>query len=359
MRRAGFLALACCLAAVGCGGEDKPAASTPAATATASATATATAEAALDVAVDRRIELLSVISRLAGVPPFTEARTPYAAAVDRHFAAFSDHPAVAATRTALHEHGVSYDAPMALAVYLGEDLRPIRRLDPLPPGLDDRWRGVDLAAYLAQVRRFAADSGFERFEDGQAGAHADAQARFADVARAPVVGFFDRVFGPRPGSTYRIVPGLLSGPYSFGVRAVRPDGTQAVTPVMALDSPSLEFLAHEIAHSYVNPIFDARVEELAATARPLFATVEAQMRDQAYTTPLIMTNESVVRAVTVLLLADQAGQAEADRSLAKDESLGFTWTRELAAAIDRLRERGRVEPGALADVTREVFRDAL
>ena len=47
----------------------------------------------IDVGADARIELLSVLERLAGRPEYGVAATPYARAVDEWFAPFADDPA--------------------------------------------------------------------------------------------------------------------------------------------------------------------------------------------------------------------------------------------------------------------------
>ncbi len=160
-----------------------------------------------EVAVDRRIELFSILFRLAGAEEYGQATaTGYLAEVDRHFAPYRDHPAVAASRRVRQEAGIGFDAPMSLAVFLDDDLRLIRPLSPWPEALDDRWRKVDVAAYLADVRRFAADSGFDAFFTGQRAYFAGVEDRFRALLRSgDPVAWFDRFFGARAGASYRLV----------------------------------------------------------------------------------------------------------------------------------------------------------
>ncbi len=331
---------------------------------------TSTASAApseFEVAVDPRIELLSILFRLAGAQPYGEAETPYAIAVDEHFSSFADHPAVGDAVELARRSGISYDAVVELAAYLDESFEPATRLDPLPPGLDPRWEGADIEAFLAAVRRFADDADFAGFHESQAAYHSDVEAAFASfLAGKPVIDFFDAAFGPIDDASYSVVPGLLTGGFGFGTMAILPGGTE-VADIAFLEAPdsdgiphpttrSLEFLVHEFAHSYVNPVFDARTGEMRTSAEPLFHEVEQQMRDQAYTTYPIMVNESVVRALTVIYLRERVGEAAAASSLAEQERLGFFWTAELVAAIETELERaGRLEPNALVRLTQDVF----
>lgn len=353
------------IGAVGCGdsGSDAGGGSQ------APGTAAAGSSNEFHIAVDRRVELLSVLFRLAGAPPYADSETPYALAVDDHFGQSGQHPGVAATAALARERGISYDAPVELAAYLDDSIRPIRPLDPLPPGLDPRWKGVDVDAYLRQVRRFAANSRFGDFYRSQSEYHAAVEAAFrAYLAETPVIDWFDETFGRLPGASYRVVPGLLTGGFGFGTSAKRSDGGLDIAQVVFLESPdehgvpqptthSLENLVHELAHSYVNPIFDARVESMRASALPLFRLVEPAMREQAYTSYPIMVNESVVRAITVLFLRDRATEEDAQRSLQEQRELSFLWTAELVEALDaeRRRSSGRLEPEALVRVTRQIF----
>src|SRR5262249_11862886 len=154
------------------------------------------------------------------------------------------------------------------------------------------------------------------------------EKRFRDfLADKPVVAWFDAAFGRRKGTSYHLVPGLLTGPMSYGVSA--PGVFVEVMTLGASDEMTHGLLAHELAHSYVNPIVEAQRWD----ALPSYAKVRDVMARQAYTTQVLFVDESVVRALTVLYLGDRVGAEAARRSLAEQEKLGFLWTAELAAAL--------------------------
>lgn len=317
----------------------------------------------LPVAVDRRVELLSILFRLAGAPPYPQAATPYARAVDAWFGRLRADPAVVATRE-LIARGIAYDGPVQLAVQLDDRWRLT-----VPRGdLDPRWRRVDVAGYLALVRRFAQVSdvaGFLRGQRGYAAAVEGADRRL--LGDRPIVDWYERLLGRRPGARYAVAPGLLSGGHSFSARG---HGGRAVLLVLFLEAPgadgvprptvgSVEFLAHELAHSWVNPIFGAAAARLRPVATPVFRRVAGAMRGQAYPTPRIMVDESVVRALTVLFLRDRVGADAARRSLADQQRLGFAWTPALASALDALRRAhgGRLDPDAAVAATARVLQE--
>src|SRR5678816_4139586 len=65
------------------------------------------------VSVDPRVELLSLIFRLAGNPEYNRPRVDsYSHDVETHFEAFRDHPVVALASQLRNTRGVSYDACM-------------------------------------------------------------------------------------------------------------------------------------------------------------------------------------------------------------------------------------------------------
>jgi Domain of unknown function (DUF4932) len=330
------------------------------------APAGAAKERGLRVAVDVRVELLSILCRLAGYPEYSRARTPYAAAVDRHFAHFSGHAAVRSMKGLHARWAISHNAPVALALYLDGNFTPVHSFTPMPPGLDARWEGAPVEAFLAEVREFFAVSGAADFFTAQGKYRVAVEARFRDVlADKPVLGWFDGVFGANPGATYVVMPGLLTGPHSYGAYAVHDDGSKEVAQVMSLDNvdaeglprpnnQTVETLVHEIAHSYVNAVFDPRAEEIRAAAEPLFVRFAAPMRAQAYGSYRVMVNESVVRAVTVLFIRERGSAARAERAIAEQAQLSFPWTGDLAAALGEVRRRrhGKLSDADLFQATR-------
>lgn len=304
-----------------------------------------------EVRVDRRVELLSILHRLGGGDEYRKApATAYVAEIDRTFARFRDHPAVRATTALRAKHGISYDAPIILAVHLDDRLE-LRNAAELP-ALDARFEGVNVEAYVTKIREFAAVTDFEAFVARQEAHYARAAATLRTVVEAEdPVGWFDAFFGERDRARYIVVPGLLNGPQNFGVRATLPDGTLEMYQVLGVntkhglpptDDDTVSLLVHEMAHSYVNPLFERHAAALSAAGSALFRLVEKPMRAQAYQNATTMLHESGVRAVTALYLSDRKG-AEAGAAAARAEvRRSFVWTHELVALFRTFRkERAR------------------
>ncbi|MDQ3370517.1 MAG: DUF4932 domain-containing protein, partial [Myxococcota bacterium] len=303
------------------------------------------------VRVDRRVELISILQRLGGGPEYRQApRTPYVAAVDAAFGPFRSHPAVAATTALRAQHGISFDAPMILAVHL-DDAFALVNPDELAE-LDARWQGVDHAAYAALLRDFAEATKFAAFFDAHRAHHDAVAAKLRGVLDAEhPVAWFDGLFGVRTRSRYVVVPGLLTGPASFGVRATLPDGTSELYQILGVtgadglpvvDADTVALLVHEMAHSYINPVFERHRAAFERSGAALYGLVADRMRAQAYANWMTMINESGVRAVTVLYLRDRKG-ADAGAAAARAELRhGFAWINELTEVFRKYqRDRAR------------------
>src|SRR6202012_4702215 len=96
------------------------------------------AAAGVTVHVDRRVQLVSAVERLAGANEYTEsARTPYIDDLDKQLAPFAHHPAIEMARK-LYRDGIAFDAPMAFAILFDDPHRTadLRAEDP-------RWNHGD------------------------------------------------------------------------------------------------------------------------------------------------------------------------------------------------------------------------
>ncbi len=328
------------------------------------------AEDRMPVVIDQRFETLAVIQRLSGSPVYASTGLPYLNSTDQYFAAFKGHEVVTATAEWRARQGYNRDAVARLAVYLDDQLQPTRPLDPRPPGLDDpRFAGVDLDAYLALVRDFASDANVAAFFATHAAHYARTVKTMRDfLAAHPVLPWFESVFGAKPGATYRVAMGLLNYPWNFGVRAVRADGGEDALIVMFLENAdrtgayrpgdkTLELLAHELAHTFVNHVVDAHLDELADVQRTIYAKVGKQMEAQAYGDPRIVLEESVVRAISILFLRERSTPAHAAAALDDQLQQSFLWTAELADALAELRatQGGKLPEDGMIAATKQAI----
>lgn len=303
----------------------------------------------ITAAVDPRVELLSIIFRLAGNREFNDpqAASPYSAAVDQHFAPFKEHAAVTMARRLRAERGIGHDAVTSLAVHWTDarELKERAPFDAQPTRLEGRWSASEAREFTSAARQFAADSGFAAWVDAHADLHQKAAARMAAVLeKRDYRGWLDKFFGSRPQAEYSVIVSLLDGPNGRGVSVLHPGGREEIFAVMGVtqfDAKGVPMIAdsiapwlvHEFAHSYVNPLVDRHEQALQPAGERIYKHCATIMANQAYTTWKIMVYESLVRAAVVRHLLTIDGQPAAEQQAIQDHDRGFRWIGPLAKAL--------------------------
>ncbi|MFY9344608.1 MAG: DUF4932 domain-containing protein [Planctomycetota bacterium] len=308
---------------------------------------TATAP-AIDVRVDPRIELLSVVFRLAGNPEYSQGRVKsYTDAVDAHFGEHKNHTVIQHARRLRATRGISFDAVAGYALHFDgiEQLGEAVPFDPLPARLDKRWTTADARAFAADLREFVQDTAALGFFAARQELYAGAEAAMRDVlAKHCNLAWFDAFFGARPGARFRLCLGLLNGGSNYGPSVLRADGTEDLYCVLGCwqtDDAGKPLFArtvvgtvvHEFCHSYCNPVVDAHLAQLQPAGDKLFELVAAEMKEQAYANARTMLCESLVRASVVRYVLAAQGREAAVAEVKEQVARAFHWTGELAALL--------------------------
>ncbi len=310
------------------------------------------ASARIEVSVDPRIELLAVVQCLAGYEQLGGAGLSYRREALERFAPWRAHPAVTLFARMARE-GFTHDAPPAVMLRLAEP--PALELRaPFSVYLETRAGGRrQLFAFLDSLRDFATESRFMEFH----AAHAGLFRRLVEetrrvLPRTRVVGSLEDYFGVREHGYHLILAPLLhAGGYAAEVE--RPPG---IVDCYAILGPSrtshgrprfwgpdaLEALLwHEFSHVFVGNLPEACRLRIAADSA-LFEPLRARMLPQGYARWEVCADEHLVRAVGVRLVALLEGDRAAEKALALQLRLGFTYLPRLLAALERYeRERAR------------------
>jgi len=300
------------------------------------------------VRVDPRVELLSIIFRLAGNPEYGKGRVPgYTAAVEKHFGKYRDHDAVTLARDLRARRGVSYDAVAGMAVHLADvpSLKPVVPLDPWPEALDRRWTAGDAKRFLEAAGRFRDESKFPAFFEARKLLYDLGVSRMkALLAKDAGFDWFTRFFGEKPAARFTLILGMLNGPMCYGPRVVRPDGTEelfCVLGVWQVDADGkpvftkdmLGIVAHEFCHSFVNPLVDRHLDTFERAGKAIYPTVRDAMARQAYVNWETMVKESLVRACVVRYVLATRGAAAAKEEADAQLTLSFSWVPEFAVLL--------------------------
>ncbi|MHC4550545.1 MAG: DUF4932 domain-containing protein [Planctomycetota bacterium] len=307
------------------------------------------AEPALAVNVDPRVELLSIIFRLAGNPEYSQGKVAsYVADVEAHFGKHRQHAAIETARRLRREYGVSFDAVMSMAVHV-EDARTLKEavpFSPRPAELDRRWRVADARLFLDKARRFAEETDFAGFLKEHQPLFDTAVTRFHQVVEESA-GFdwFDRFFGARPGARFTVALGMLNGGACYGPRiriSRKREDLYCILGVWSTDDEGLprfdrdmlSTVAHEFCHSYVNWLVDKNEKKLKKAGETIYPLVASEMKRQAYGNWKTMMCESLVRASVVRYVHATRGPEAAQKEVEAQVGRSFRWTPQLSELLE-------------------------
>jgi hypothetical protein len=295
----------------------------------------------ISVSVDPRVELMSIIFRLAGNREYNMSQfLTYVGDIEKHFGQFKDHPVVKLAKQLRNTRGVSYDAVMSMAIHIKDvnDFDLLVPLDPRPQTLDPRWEASSVVEFLEKAKMFAQETKFNEFFDAHKPMYNRASANFRSMMEKEAhLEWFDEFFGEKPGAEFNICLGMTNGGGCYGPR-IRIGNKEKYYCILGVwkfsllgfgepvfDKTMLPTVIHEFCHSYANPIVDAHESELEKPGKRIYALVEERMKRNAYGNWLTVIRESLVRACVVRYLAKNEGPDAANKQIQDDVSRGFLW----------------------------------
>jgi hypothetical protein len=298
---------------------------------------------------DSRIELMSILFRLAGNSEYHQSRVPaYDKAIGKYFAPYRDHEAVQLARSL----GIGFEAPMKFAIYL-RDAESLEERVPFDrPGvhLYAAWDAATVRAFLAAARRFAVETNFQGFLRSQQPLYDASNARLQAFLRDRAdLGWFARFFGPQPPALLVVVPGMANGGPSYAARFVDESGAEEIYAIPGIskvdgaglpvfDSDWRNVMVAELAHVYVSPPAARFAARMQGAARQIYQAVAPAMQRQSYGDSWTMLNQSLSRAVTIEYVMEHDGQEAARIAIQKENARSFFWMSGLAGLLETYRK---------------------
>ncbi len=296
------------------------------------------------VRVDPRVELVSIMFRLAGNPEYNQNRlTSYIDDIEAYFGTFRDHPAIAFARGLSQGKGIGFDACMSMAIHLTDVSSLAARVSfDSTSHLPSRWGRDDARAFIEHAQTFVEDTHFEAFLEQHQPLYDLAESRMRQLLTNHVdLAWFGEFFGEQPGADFVIAIGLSNGGANYGPKYLAPDGSEELYAVMGVwltdeeglprfDASITGTLIHEFSHSYVNPVMGKHFGAMREAAETVHAAVASQMARQQYGQWSIMMNESLVRAAVVRYFLKQQGPEAAAEEIDRQKQKYFVWIDELS-----------------------------
>ena len=296
------------------------------------------AKGALQAEFREGVDLLAAVWRLAGAKEYNRcAVTPYAESLDTFLARHKAHHAVVLARK-YYGSGTGYDAVAEFGSMITINDGHITIDTARAGGLDHRWTETMREEFLPALDDFYRQTDFHSWYATTDSFRREAQRAFIPVAEAVDMEWFGRFFGEGNGS-FKIILSLLVGPNNYGISSRLPDSTHQLTPVIGCadyddghitydKEAVLPIVIHEFCHAYCNPLVDAFHTLMEPSLSSAYAYGEKTLRAQAYTTPLIMMYETLVRSSVIRYLDSHPSlnTADRDRLIREEEARGFSLT---------------------------------
>jgi hypothetical protein len=293
--------------------------------------------------VDKRVELLSIVFRLAGNSEYNDDFfKDYVNDIHKHFDKYKDHPIISLAKELHDKNRVSYDAVMAMSVYLEQPpaLNPIFSFSSTIP--EKRWGMSNANKFVQLLQKFYVDAKCEDFFDQHEELFKLAQERFKTVYDSLDIGWYKEYYGDNPDKRFNVILGMGNGGCNYGEKVIYPDGSEDDFAIMGswmfdnLGKPIyslndfLPLLVHEFNHSFVDHLIDKNEKELENNGRKLFEPIKDILKRQDYTNWKVMMKEALVRASVIRYLEKHYPNSKAsDNETTAQLGNGFIWIRKL------------------------------
>lgn len=296
--------------------------------------------------VDNRVELLSIVFRLAESRPYSSQLFElYTDKIRKHFEPFKDHELIEFTKELIKNRGVEFDAAM-IAVYLDENLNPrVNFSDSIPKR---SWGKENTEKFVKLLNEFYTDANCKAFFDDNKNLYSKAESRFSPIYKQIDLNWFSSFFGNAPNDKFKIIIGLGNGPQSYGPPVQLSNNKREVNAIMGAwraDSlgmvifPEEEYfpiLIHEFSHSYINHLVDNNINALEESGKKLFEPLQEQMRRQNYGHWSIMIYETLVRASVIKYMKDHNySDLDVTKEINTQLNWGYLWIEDLLTEIEK------------------------
>lgn len=300
--------------------------------------------------VDKRIELLSIVFRLAGSHEYSQNLFPtYVESIENHFGEFKSHDLIRYVKDELLEDGIGFSSVMSMAIHITEppNIKPI--LTPFPSkSLEEPWGKESATKFLILLNEFYTDADCETFFNNNKELYKTASNKFKKVYQNLDLAWYESFYGAKPKGEFRIINGLGNGGANYGPKIYSHNGNEVIYAIMgtwsvdSLGVPVYEVedyfptLLHEFNHSFVNHLVENYRSELQESGTVIFDKVKDEMNQQAYGNWKTMYDEALVRATVIKYMKDHNyDNRTIENELNEQLSSSFLWTDALVKELDR------------------------
>ena len=301
--------------------------------------------------VDKRVELLSIVFRLAGRQEYSSKQFKlYTDRIEQYFGQHRNHELIQFTKSIMNEKGLGYDAVAWMSIYLDKNLNLLTDVRPLTEA-DSRWNKENVEKFVLLLQRFHKDVEFEKFFNNNAELYKETILRFSPVYEQIDLNWYRNFYGKDPGGTFSIIIGAGNGNNNYGPSLNHVNSDRKIYAIMGIwnvdnegmpvfiEGQYFPIIVHEFCHSFVNYLIEKNHEAFRKNGEKIFQVMKGKI-SQSYSSWEIMLKEALVRASVIKYMKDHNFENSTIEFLTNKEEYdnGFPWIEEL---VDELEKYGK------------------
>lgn len=318
--------------------------------------------------VDERVELLSIVFRLAGAKEYSRTKIiEYSYAIDNYFSQYKNDELIRFTKHVRQKNDIGYDAVMNLAVMIDIDNGRIRLNSTIQKECMDRRWGDYYETFITLLDSFYRRTNFHKFYNDNEKLYSIVEERFEEVTKEIDIDWLENFFGEEKNS-YMLYIMLASTGGNYGPGIKFQNGEEYVYSIISpttIDSSGIptfstsyykRIIIHELCHSFCNHLVDKySLETTEATAR-IYKSVKEKMRIQAYGAALTMEYETLVRASVIRYELNHSSDPNIKGKLILyEKSKGFIIVEPIVNILDKY-ETDSIQYKSLNDFMPEIVK---
>lgn len=298
--------------------------------------------------VDKRVELVSIVFRLAGNPEYNmKMAKSYVADIHSYFDVYKNDPVVIFANELAEQKNTGFSKVMFLAVNLEFVNNKFSLIKESESSLTGKWDIKDAEKFVYLLNDFYTRSKFEIFFKQHQKLYAEATTQFDQSISEFDQQWYLDYYGDQEVD-YKVIIGLGNGGANYGP-SVKPIGKKklvyAIMGSWTFDENGkalfpkevyLSYLIHEFNHSFVDHFLEnATIETQLQTSGEIVLEKEKNnMKLEGYEDWHSVINESIVRAIVVVYMIDHKNKDEAvQEEIEKQTKKGFLYTKELVLLL--------------------------
>ncbi|UAY57008.1 DUF4932 domain-containing protein [Arachidicoccus terrestris] len=309
--------------------------------------------------VDKRMETLSIVARLAGYEEYNDDYAKkYVADIHQYFDPYKEDTLFRFMRFVRAQKDISLDAVSSMAVCLQLYGGKFSLIDSWKTDLG-RWDQAHAIRFVSLLNAFYTKTKFDDFFKNEQPYYDQITVRYDSMISNLNQSWYFKYYGTKRPRHFNIIIGCANGGQNYGAETNSKEGGKQLyaiqgswtfdtlgKPVFPADK-YFPTIVHEFNHTFINPILGKFEDNdtLKNSAASLFNLVKSFMVADNYGMWQIMVNESLVRASVVRYLIDNhATGSVIDAEMTQQEEEGFLWIRPLVALLGKYEKHRDIYP---------------